>query len=267
VGDHSLMIVCWRGTTRHRREDRSIGLVNRKQGQGNKTAEKLTDIVREPNMGVADHIVSDQKLGIELTQAFFNGVINSLHTQARSNREITRQLSNQQQRAQEAMRTLAVDAVGAYMDFANSTFFFYQGGLERAGRSASPSSNGHRTVSQARNGKLPVENYDYYDSLNAKEAIAKMEGLSVEEVEHLRDHEVSNKDRSTVTDRFNARIEAIEANLPVENYDSLGVVEILDKMEELGVEELKQLQSYEARTKKRPTLIDHFNARVEEVAS
>ena len=264
MGDHSLMIVCWRGTTRHRREDRSIGLVNRKQEQGNKAAEKLTDIVRESNMGVADHIVSDQKIGIELMQTFFNGAINSLHTQARSNREITRQLNNEQQQVQKAMQTLAVDAVGAYMDFAASTFFSYQGGLKRAGRSARHSRNGHRTGSQARNDKLAVENYD---SLNAKEAIETMEGLSAEEVEHLRDHEVRNKNRSTVTARFNARIEAIEANLPVENYDSLSVIEIIDKMEELGVEEIKQLQFYEARTKKRPTLIDHFNARVEEVAS
>jgi hypothetical protein len=242
--------------------------VNRKQGQENKVAEKLTaDIVRESNRAVVGQSVSDLKIGIELMPTFVADVINGLYTQARSNREIARQLSNQQRQAQEAMQTFAVAAVGAYMDFVNSTFFFYQGGLERAARGASPNSNGHRRGSQPRNGKLPVKNYDYYDSLNAKEAIAKMEGLSVEEVEHLRDHEVRNKDRSTVTDRFNARIAAMEANLPVENYDSLSVVEILDKMEELGLEEIKRLQSYEAKTKKRPTLMDRFNDRVAEVCA
>ena len=45
---------------------------------------------------------------------------------------MTQQLADQQQRAQEAGRTLTQESVGAYMDFVNSMFSFWQGSVEVA---------------------------------------------------------------------------------------------------------------------------------------
>jgi hypothetical protein len=83
---------------------------------------------------VADRAVSAQELNAQLTQDFFNRVVENLHTQAESNRELTQQLADQQERQQEATRALAQESTSAYMDFINSMFSFYQGSTEQARR-------------------------------------------------------------------------------------------------------------------------------------
>src|ERR671927_1472356 len=105
-----------------------------KQRQVNEAAEKFADAVRESYQTVADRTVSAQELNAELTQNFFNSVINNLRAQAESNRELTQQLADQQERQQEATRALAQESTKAYMDFINSMFSFYQGSTEQARR-------------------------------------------------------------------------------------------------------------------------------------
>ena len=67
-----------------------------------------------------------------MTQDFFNRVIENLHTQAEDTQEMTQQLVAQQQRAQEAGRTLTQESVDAYMGFVNLMFSFWQGSVEAA---------------------------------------------------------------------------------------------------------------------------------------
>jgi hypothetical protein len=107
-----------------------------KQRQVNEAAEKFADAVRESYQTVADRAVSAQELNAELTQNFFNSVINNLRSQADQNREMTQQLADQQERQREATQALAQESVGAYMDFINSMFSYYQGGLEETKRQA-----------------------------------------------------------------------------------------------------------------------------------
>jgi polyhydroxyalkanoate synthesis regulator phasin len=106
------------------------------QRQVNEAAEKFADAVRESYQTVADRAVSAQELNAELTQNFFNNVINNLRSQADQNREMTQQLADQQERQREATQALAQESVGAYMDFINSMFSYYQGGLEETKRQA-----------------------------------------------------------------------------------------------------------------------------------
>ena len=49
---------------------------------------------------------------------------------------MTQELQGQQERQREAMQALTQESVGAYMDFVNSTFSYYQGAVEQAGRQA-----------------------------------------------------------------------------------------------------------------------------------
>ncbi len=104
------------------------------QTQVNEAAEKFADAIRESYKTVADRTVSAQELNAELTQDFFNGVINNLRTQAESNREMSRELIDQQERQREATQVLTQESVDAYMDFVNSMFSFYQGSVEQAQR-------------------------------------------------------------------------------------------------------------------------------------
>ena len=109
-------------------------MAEQQQRQVNEAAEKFADALRESYRAVADRAVSAQELNAQLTQDFFNRVVENLHTQAESNRELTQQLADQQERQQEATRALAQESTSAYMDFINSMFSFYQGTTEQARR-------------------------------------------------------------------------------------------------------------------------------------
>src|ERR687897_812641 len=105
----------------------------------NEAAQTFAEAVRESYQTVADRAVSAQQLNAELTQNFFNSVINNLRSQAESNRQMTQDLQGQQERQREATQALTQESVGAYMDFVNSMFSYYQGTVEQAGRQAQES--------------------------------------------------------------------------------------------------------------------------------
>ena len=181
------------------------------QQQVNEAAEKFAEAVRESYQTVADRAVSAQQLNAELTQNFFNSVINNLRAQAESNREMTQELQGQQERQREATQALTQESVGAYMDFVNSMFSYYQGTVESVepretrGVTEAVEPAGERTEVQTGEGDLPLADYD---SLNVRAVSESLAELSVEEVEQLRRYEVANKNRGTLLRRFDDRIEA-----------------------------------------------------------
>ena len=106
------------------------------QQQINAAAEKFADALKESYQAVAGHAVSTQQLNTELTQNFFNSVINNLRAQAESNRAMTQELADQQERQREATQALTQESVGAYMDFINSMFSYYQGAVDQVQQEA-----------------------------------------------------------------------------------------------------------------------------------
>ena len=108
----------------------------RQQEQVNEAAEKFADAIKESYQALADRSVSAQELNAQLTQQFFNGVINNLRTQAESNRALAEDLIEQQRKTQEASQALTQESVNAYMDLLNSMFSYYRGSLDQAQRGA-----------------------------------------------------------------------------------------------------------------------------------
>ena len=106
------------------------------QKQVNEAAEKFADAIKESYQALADRSVSAQDLNAQLTQEFFNGVINNLRTQAESNRALAEDLIEQQRKQQEASQQLTQESMNAYTEFLNSMFAFYRGSLDEAQRSA-----------------------------------------------------------------------------------------------------------------------------------
>jgi hypothetical protein len=99
--------------------------------QANEAAKQFADAVRASYLAVADRSISAQALNAQLTQQFLNSVINNLRGQAEDNRAMAQELVDQQRRTQEAGQALTQESVGAYMDFVNSIFSFYQGSVPR----------------------------------------------------------------------------------------------------------------------------------------
>jgi len=95
----------------------------------NEAAQKFAEAATEAFRMVSERTMASQQLNAELTQRFFNGVLENLRQQAEGNREMAQQLANQQQRQWEATQQFTQESVGAYMNFMNSMFAFYQQGM------------------------------------------------------------------------------------------------------------------------------------------
>ena len=94
----------------------------------NEAAEQFTDALVQSYKTVAERGVSAQEGSAQVTEVFFNQTINNLRAQAEENRQASQQLVDQQQRQAEAAQTLTQESVGAYMDFMDSMFSYWQGG-------------------------------------------------------------------------------------------------------------------------------------------
>jgi uncharacterized protein YaaN involved in tellurite resistance len=96
------------------------------QRRVNEAAEQFADAVRASFQAVSERGASAQALNAELTQQFFNRVIENLRTQAEDTRQMGQEVAEHQQRAAEAGRSLTQESVSAYVDFVNSMFSFAQ---------------------------------------------------------------------------------------------------------------------------------------------
>jgi len=110
----------------------------KQQKQLNEAAEKFAEAIKESYQALADRSVSAQEINAQLTQEFFNGVINNLRTQAEGNRVLAEDLIEQQRKQRAASQALTQESVNAYTDFLNSKFSYYLGGLYETQRSARP---------------------------------------------------------------------------------------------------------------------------------
>ena len=102
----------------------------------NQAADQFTDALVQSYKTVAERGVSAQEGSAQVTEVFFNQTINNLRAQAEENRQATEQLADQQQRQAEAAQTLTQESVGAYMEFMDSMFSYWQGGIQTAERGA-----------------------------------------------------------------------------------------------------------------------------------
>jgi endonuclease/exonuclease/phosphatase (EEP) superfamily protein YafD len=105
---------------------------DQQQQRVNQAAEEFANALRESYQTVAGRGESAYELNAQLTEQFFNSVVNNLQTQAEANRQTGEQLAEQAQRGQEASRQLTQESVQAYMDFLNSMFSFSQAGTQEA---------------------------------------------------------------------------------------------------------------------------------------
>jgi predicted nucleic acid-binding protein len=101
----------------------------------NQAADQLTDALVQSYKTLAERGVSAQEGSAQVTEVFVNQTINNLRAQAEENRQATQQLADQQRQA-EAVQTLTRESVGAYMEFMDSMFSYWQGGIQTAEQGA-----------------------------------------------------------------------------------------------------------------------------------
>jgi uncharacterized protein (DUF433 family) len=97
--------------------------------------------------------------------------------------------------------------------------------------------------------------------LNVGEIVEQLGNLSVEELQAARAYEQQNKNRDTLLEQIDSRI--MEASgVPIRDYNSLNVDEIVDKLDNLSVEELQAARAYEQQNKNRDTLLERIDRRL-----
>lgn len=130
----------------------------------NEAAQRFAEALTESYRVAVDRTISAQQLNAELTRNFFGGVIDNLRTQAEDNREMVQELANQQQRQQEATRSLAQESTSAYMELLESMSFFYRSSVEEVDRSTREAeSSAGETGSSA--GEAESDSREYFNNI------------------------------------------------------------------------------------------------------
>jgi hypothetical protein len=111
-------------------------IAQQEQQRVNEAADQFTDALVQSYKTVVERGASAQEQNAQLTEVFVKKTINNLHAQAEENRQASQQLADQQQRQADAAQTLAQESVSAYMDFMDSMFSYWQGGIQTAERGA-----------------------------------------------------------------------------------------------------------------------------------
>jgi hemerythrin-like domain-containing protein len=94
----------------------------------NEAAKEFSDALGDSYQALTNRTVCTQEQVAQLTQAFFEGVIEHLHKQARGNQEMIQELVDQQQQQQhEAAQTLAQEtSVEDYMRLLDYMCSYYR---------------------------------------------------------------------------------------------------------------------------------------------
>ena len=160
-------------------------------------------------------------------QEFSELVSTNLREQTEAGRSSAQRLSEQASRQQEAGQALARESVQAYAEFLDDAFSRYRGSTEQAAQSAR---EGARTVfettaglvgtttgaasatagatagamrSAGQTASFPIAGYD---EMNVDELSKRLNDLSVEELQLVRDYEERNKKRETLLEQMDRKI-------------------------------------------------------------
>jgi hypothetical protein len=169
----------------------------------------------------------------ERAQQFSELVATNLREQTEASRTGAERLSEQAERQREAGQELARESVEAYAEFLDDAFSRYRSGTQRAAQSvqegamatgrtatgllgaatgAVADATGRAVDAMASGAEQAAETVAFpiegYDQMNVDEISGRLNGLSVEELQLVRDYEERNKGRETLLEQMDRKIRA-----------------------------------------------------------
>jgi hypothetical protein len=100
-----------------------------------------------------------------------------------------------------------------------------------------------------------------YDDLNVGEIVEQLDNLSAEELHHVRAYEQENKSRDTLLGQIDRK--AMEAiGVPIKDYNSLNVGDLVGRLDNLSAEELQAARAYEQENKNRDGVLQQIDRRL-----
>lgn len=139
-----------------------------------------------------DHAVSMQERNVRFASGVIEDTAREVRRQAEDNRALVEDLVGRMEEQRDGFRAFIEESVGAYLDLLYAPFVSYEEALRPAESEEEPATAG-----------LPIEGYD---ELGVSDIAGRLDGLSVEELRALRDHEQQNKRRPSLLQRLERRI-------------------------------------------------------------
>ena len=193
-----------------------------KAGDVNEAAARFAETLADSYRVVYGQASESAERQQQRAREFSELVSSNLSEQTEAGRANAQELSEQARKQQEA-----------YAEFLDTAFSNYRAGTERAAQSAQ---EGVRTLTETTTGLLgtatgavgtatgaasdaagaaagaTVEAVVFpiggYDEMNVEEVSERLDGLSVEELQLVRDHEETNKKRETLLEKMDRKIRA-----------------------------------------------------------
>jgi len=172
-------------------------------------AEAMTRSAQQSGRILSGYLAETQEINTAFARKATETWIEALRKQAELNQRVVQSLYGEAEGQAQAFQGLARDWMGAY----SPPFFFNPFGLWGEGaRTTTARDNVTRMADATREAMeevmFPIVGYD---EMNVSKVTEKLEGLSVEELERVRDYERRNKNRETVLERIAQRINALTA--------------------------------------------------------
>jgi hypothetical protein len=186
-----------------------------------------------------------QQRNVRFAQNWLREGAEALREQTEHNLRTAEAFARSARKQQEGFRALAQEWTDAYEGFFFSPFNYAQEGL--------------RTLQQATEQGLKTSQRVVEQGAEATEQITR-QGLRVAEEaterteETLRQVEEATREVELHT--------SVLASLETDNYDTLTVAEITEKLGDLSTDELKKLREFEKRNKDRESLVERIDSKI-----
>lgn len=158
--------------------------------KANRAAEMLAESTGSSYKTVVDHLVSLQERNVKFAQVLVNGGTREVRRQAESNRVLAREFVEKAEQQREAVQALVEESVDAYMDLLYAPLAYYKQGLRLV-------------ESEVTQGGFPIRDYD---ELNVEEVGKRLDGLTAQELQEVREYEKNNKNRETVIGQIDRKL-------------------------------------------------------------
>jgi hypothetical protein len=190
----------------------------------NEAARRFAETLAESYRVVYGQAAESQERQRRLAQGFSELVATNLREQTEGGRAAAERLSEQANKQQEAGQALARESVEAYVEFLDTAFSRYRSGtgwaaenvqegaiatggtaarVVGAATGAVASATASSLDTTAETAAFPIAGYD---EMNVEEVSKRLNDLSVEELQLVRDYEERNKRRDTLLEQMDRKI-------------------------------------------------------------
>jgi hypothetical protein len=152
-----------------------------------------------------DYTVKAQELNTQFARRAVETWIDGLRKQTELSQDVAQELFGRAEEQADAYRHFFGQwgnfPMGGFPGMANSVMFpFQKQGMRLVDTSARSAEETVATVT------FPIAGYD---EKNVDEISARLDGLSAEQIRHLRDYEKANKNRQSLIERFDSKLRAL----------------------------------------------------------